>query len=112
MLGGSGRATLAQRWLARLALVAAAAAVLVLFAGIRSIALVGVGIAGLAVTAAGLWWLVTHRGLLRLLAGAVVVGAPIAVLVLYTLAHLTWVVLLSGGIWALAVAAGRAALRR
>jgi diacylglycerol kinase family enzyme len=54
-----GGATVAQRWLARLALVAAAAAVLVapVAAGLRqSVALVLVGLAGLALTAAGAWW--------------------------------------------------------
>ena len=51
-----GTATVAQRWLARLALVAAAAAVLVppVVAGLRqSIALLLVGLAGLPLTLAG-----------------------------------------------------------
>ena len=52
------RATVGQRWLARLSLVAAAAAVLVLLAvaGARSLALVGLRLGCLALTAAGLWW--------------------------------------------------------
>jgi hypothetical protein len=48
-----GRATVAQRWLARLALVAAAAAVLVPLAGIgfrQSVALVLVGMVGMGLT--------------------------------------------------------------
>jgi diacylglycerol kinase family enzyme len=107
--------TVAQRWLARLALVAAAGAVLVapVVAGLRqSIALVLVGLAGLALTAAGAWWALAHKGLVRWLAAALAVAAPLTVLVLYTRARLTWVVLLSLGLMALAVAAGRAALRR
>jgi diacylglycerol kinase family enzyme len=110
-----GTATVAQRWLARLALVAAAAAVLVppLVAGLRqSIALVLVGLAGLALTLAGTWWALTNKGLVRGLAVALAVAAPLTVLVLYTRARLTWVVLLALGLLALAVAAGRAALRR
>jgi diacylglycerol kinase family enzyme len=110
-----GAATVAQRWLARLALVAAAAAVLVppLVAGLRqSIALVLVGLAGLALTLAGAWWALTNKGLVRGLAVALAVAAPLTVLVLYTRARLTWVVLLALGLLALAVAAGRAALRR
>jgi diacylglycerol kinase family enzyme len=114
-VGAPGGATVAQRWLARLALVAAAAAVLVapLVAGFRqSLALVLVGLAGLALTAAGVWWALTHKGLVRGLAVALAVAAPLTVLVLYTGARLTWVVLLALALLALAVAAGRAALRR
>ena len=110
-----GRATVAQRWLARLALVAAAAAVLVapVVAGLRqSLALVLVGLVGLALTMAGVWWALTNKGLVRGLAVALAVAAPLTVLVLYTRARLTWVVLVALGLLALAVAAGRAALRR
>src|SRR5215216_119350 len=108
-------ATVAQRWLARLALVAAAAAVLVapVVAGLRqSIALVLVGLAGLALTLAGVWWALTNKGLVRGLAIALAVAAPVTVLILYTRARLTWVVLVALGLLALAMAAGRAALRR
>jgi diacylglycerol kinase family enzyme len=110
-----GRATVVQRWLARLALVAAAAAVLVppVVAGLRqSIALVLVGLAGLALTLAGAWWALTNKGLVRGVAAALAVAAPLTVLVLYTRARLTWVVLLAVGLLVLAVAAGRAALGR
>ena len=110
-----GRATVVQRWLARLALVAAAAAVLVapVVAGLRqSIALVLVGLAGLALTLAGAWWALSNKGLVRGVAAALAVAAPLTVLVLYTRARLTWVVLLAVGLLALALAAGRAALRR
>ena len=108
-----GRATVAQRWLARLALVAAAAAVLVPLAAIgfrASVALVLVGMVGLALTAAGVWWALTHKGLVRWLAVAVAVLAPLVVLVLYTSRDLLWVVLVAFGLLAVAVAAGRAAL--
>jgi diacylglycerol kinase family enzyme len=109
-----GRATLAQRWQARLSLVAAAAAVLVapLVAGFGSgLALVLVGLAGLALALAGAWWALTNRGLVRWLAVAVAVLAPLVVLVLYTSRGLLWVVLVALGLLVLAVAAGRAALR-
>ena len=110
-----GDATVTQRWLARLALVAAAAAVLVppLVAGLRqSLGLVLVGLAGLALTAAAVWWALAHKGLVRALAVVLAVAAPLTVLLLYTRARLTWVVLVALGLLALAVAAGRAALRR
>jgi len=110
-----GRATVAQRWLARLALVAAAAAVLVplLAIGFRaSLAVTVTGVVGLALTAAGLWWALTHRGPIRWLAAAVAVLAPLVVLVLYTSRGLLWVVVVALGLLAVAVAAGRAALAR
>jgi diacylglycerol kinase family enzyme len=95
-------------------LVAAAAAVLVapLVAGFgKGLALVLVGLAGLALTLAGVWWALTHKGLVRWLAVAVAVLAPLVVLVLYTSRGLLWVVLVALGLLVLAVAAGRAALR-
>jgi diacylglycerol kinase family enzyme len=110
-----GRATVAQRWLARLALVAAAAAVLVplLALGFKgSLAVAITGVVGLALTAAGVWWALTNRSLVRWLATAVAVLAPLVVLVLYTSRGLLWVVLVALGLLALALAAGRAALRR
>ncbi|MEW2432854.1 diacylglycerol kinase family protein [Streptomyces caniferus] len=104
----------AQRRSALLALAAAAAAALVLlvFAGLRSVLLLGVGAAGLAVTAAGAWWALTRRGLLRILAGTLAAAAPAAVLLLYVWAGLLWVVLVSLGLWGLAVSARGAALSR
>jgi diacylglycerol kinase family enzyme len=110
-----GTATVPQRWLARLALVAAAAAVLVppVLAGLRqSIALVLVGLVGLALTLTGAWWALTNKGLVRALAVVVAVAAPLTVLVLYRRERLLWVVLVALALGALAVAAGRAALRR
>jgi diacylglycerol kinase family enzyme len=110
-----GGATVTQRWLARLALVAAVAAVLVapVVAGLRqSLALVLVGLAGLAVTLAGAWWALAHKGPARALAAALAVAAPLWVLVAYRGRGLLWVALVALGLLALAVAAGRAALRR
>jgi len=100
------------RWGARLALAAGTAAVLVLLvvAGLRSVALVGVGLAGLAATAAGVWWVLARRGAVRVLALLLTTAAPVAVLVLYAAAGLLWVVLVSLALWALAVSTGRTAL--
>jgi diacylglycerol kinase family enzyme len=110
--GSSPAAQPAQRWLARLALLAAAAAVAVLlvFAGIRSIGLVVVGAAGVIVGLAAVWWFLTHRGPLRWVAGALALAAPSAVVVLYARAGLVWVVTLATVLWFAAAAAGRAAL--
>ncbi|MFE2880740.1 diacylglycerol/lipid kinase family protein [Streptomyces roseus] len=103
---------MSRRWTARLALVTglAAVAVLVLFGGLASLLLMAVGWAGMVLTAAGVWWMLTHTGWIRVLAGLLVVIAPLAVLLLYAAAGLLWVVLVSLALWALAVAAGSAAL--
>ncbi|MDF6045987.1 NAD(+)/NADH kinase [Streptomyces sp. JH14] len=103
---------MSRRGIARLALAAGAAALLVLvvFGGLGSLVLMGVGWAGLALTAAGVWWMLTHTGWIRVLAALLVVAAPLGVLLLYAAAGLLWVVVASLGLWALAVSAGRAAL--
>lgn len=110
--GARGR--LVQRWFARLALVAGLAAVVILlvFAGFKSIALLGTGLAGLAISGASLWWALTRRGIRRLLAFTLAAVAPLAVLVLYAWEELLWVVLVSVALWALAVSVGTAALSR
>ena len=106
------RPTRGQRWLARLAFAAAIAAVVVLllFGGLRSIAALLLGFAGLAVGCAAAWWFLAHRGIVRWLAAAVLVAAPVFVIVVYVVAGLLWEVALSVVLAAAAVAAGRAAL--
>ena len=101
-----------KRWLARLSLVLmlAAAAVLIGFAGLRSLALVGIGVVGVCVVLAGGYWFLANRGVLRWLALALVVLAPIAILVLYGWKHLIWVAVLSVALALLAVVTARAAL--
>ncbi|MFJ8822551.1 diacylglycerol/lipid kinase family protein [Streptomyces sp. NPDC102467] len=101
-----------QRWLARASLVAAAAAVVVLgvFAGLRTFALLAVGIGGLVVTVAAVWWVLSRRGVLRFLALALAVAAPVWVLVAYVRAGLLWVALVSAALCLVAAGAGRAAL--
>ncbi|MEU4563843.1 diacylglycerol kinase family protein [Actinoplanes sp. NPDC023936] len=103
----------AQRWLARLAFLAAAAAVLLVLAvaGLRaSLFLVLVAVIGTAAALAAAWWFLTHRGVLRWLAGVIVVLAPLVVAVLFARANLIWVVLVFGLLWTAAVTAGRRAL--
>ncbi|WP_369270808.1 diacylglycerol kinase family protein [Streptomyces sp. R11] len=102
----------AQRWAARLALLVAAAAIAVLLAaaGIRSLALLAVGFAGLAATAAALWWALSRRGLARLLAAALAALLPIAVLLNYAVVGLLWAALAAVVLWIAALLIGRAAL--
>ncbi|MEV3909175.1 diacylglycerol/lipid kinase family protein [Streptomyces canus] len=106
------RSALAPRWAARLAVTAGIGAVIVLllFGGLDSLLLVLVGAAGLAVTAAGVWWALVHTGLVRVLAGVLAFAAPAVVIVLYVAAGLLWVVLVSLALWVLAVFCGRVAL--
>lgn len=106
------RSVLAPRWAARVAVAAGIGAIIVLllFAGLDSLLLLLVGAAGLAVTAAGVWWALVHTGLVRVLAAVLAFAAPAAVIVLYVAAGLLWVVLVSLALWALAVFCGRVAL--
>ncbi|MGW1029330.1 diacylglycerol/lipid kinase family protein [Streptomyces sp. NPDC002577] len=106
------RARVGPRGLARLALVAAATAalVLLLFAGLRSLVLVAVGVAGLIVAAAGVWWTLAHTWPVRALSLMLAIAAPVVVLVLFVAAGLLWVVLVSLALWSVAVSAGRSAL--
>jgi len=80
MTHGPGGTTFIQRWLARLAFVAIAAALLVppLAAGVGlSLALLVVAVASLIVTAAAVWWALAHRGPVRWLAVALAVAVPL-----------------------------------
>ena len=101
-----------QRWLARLAFAAAlaAAVVLLLAGGLKSVTALVTGFAGLAIVCAAAWWFLTHRGIGRWLAAALLVAAPVAVIVVYIAAGLLWEIALSAVLAAAAVAAGRAAL--
>jgi diacylglycerol kinase family enzyme len=64
------------------------------------------------VIGASIWWALTHKGIVRWLAVVLAVSVAIAVLILYTSKELVWVVLAAFALQALAVALGRAALRR
>jgi diacylglycerol kinase family enzyme len=69
------------------------------------------GLAGLALTAAALWWALSRRGAARMAAVALAVVAPIGLIVLFAAANLLWVVFLSLLLWCGAVWSGRYALR-
>ena len=110
--GGPGGASRGQRWLARLAFAAAVSAVLVLLlsGALKSVTALLLGFAGLAIACAAAWWFLANRGVLRWLAFAVLVAAPVFVIVVYVIAGLLWEVTLAVALAAAAVAAGRAAL--
>jgi diacylglycerol kinase family enzyme len=74
----------AQRWLARLALVAAAGAVVALLAGGRnSLVVLTVGVLGVAAALAGLWWFLSNQGVLRWVGATVAVAGPVAMTAFY-----------------------------
>ncbi|HUZ38338.1 MAG TPA: diacylglycerol kinase family protein [Streptosporangiaceae bacterium] len=102
-----------RRWLARgaFALMLAAAAVLVGFADLASLAMVGFGAIGACLILAGGYWFLARRGVIRWLALAVVILTPIAMLIVFALNHLVWVALLSAALVVLATGAARLALR-
>jgi len=105
--------TASERWLARLAYVSAAAAVLLLVIGGRSsLAVLTVGVLGLMLTLAGAWWFLSRRGVLRWLSAVLAVASPTVVIVLYLSRNLLWAVVLVVVLAATSVAAARAALIR
>ncbi|MGH3304612.1 MAG: diacylglycerol/lipid kinase family protein, partial [Streptosporangiaceae bacterium] len=101
-----------ERWLARLSLVLAGLAIvtLLVFAGLRSVVMAGVGVAAAAVSLAAAYWFLSHRGVLRWLSLAVFALSPVAVIVIYAFAGLLWVAILSAALWLLAAITARSAL--
>lgn len=101
------------RLLARVALLCAVAAVAVLlaFAGTRTALVVLAGLAGLALAAAGIWWALARRGLIRVLGSLLALAAPAAVLVLYASTNLLLAATASVALWAVAAGCAQLALR-
>jgi diacylglycerol kinase family enzyme len=102
----------AQRWLARLSLLLGltAIAVLVVFAELKSIAMLAVGLVATAVSLMAAFGFLTRRGILRWLSLLVFVLVPIAVIVVFAFAALLWVAIAAGAAWLLAGMTARAAL--
>ncbi|MEW2523761.1 diacylglycerol kinase family protein [Streptomyces sp. NPDC047071] len=107
---GSGGAA---RFLARLTVVAALGtlAVLVLVLREGGLLILGAGLLGLVVFAAGLWWFLAHRGAVRLCGALVAVAAPVAVLVYFAYDGLWLAALVLILCWGATLLCARAALR-
>lgn len=105
---GAGR-----RWAARGALLAVAAAVLLplIVAGLRSVLLLGVGLLGLGISIAALWWALTHRGIGRLVGVALAAVALVGVVIVYIGARFVWITASSIALALLGAVAARGALR-
>ena len=104
--------TSAQRWLARLSFLLAGLAIVivVVFAGLKSLAMLAVGLAAAVVTLAAAYVFLSRRGVLRWLALAVFVLAPVAVIVVYAFRNLLWVAIVAAAAWLLAGLTARLAL--
>ncbi|WP_172381196.1 diacylglycerol kinase family protein [Streptomyces sp. MNP-20] len=107
---GSGGAA---RFLARLAVVAALGTLAVLVLALREggLLILGAGLLGLVVCAAGLWWFLAHRGAVRLCGALVAVAAPVAVLVYFAYDGLWLAALVLILCWGATLLCARAALR-
>ena len=113
--GGKGPALIPARWrwTARGAFLAALAAVVVplLFAGLRSVALLVVGVVGVAIAAAGAWWAVARRGGRRALGVIVAVVGLLGVVTVYAFARFLLIAIVSAALLLLAGFMARATLR-
>nr|WP_189148410.1 diacylglycerol kinase family protein [Streptomyces lacrimifluminis] len=107
-----GRAHARQRWAARGALGAAGLAVLlpIGYSGMGSLLLGVFGVGGAVLTAAGLWWALARRGLVRGVGAVLAVATPIAVVVLFAAANLLGPAIASLALWVAALWAGKFAL--
>jgi diacylglycerol kinase family enzyme len=95
-----------------LALLCVAGAVASVVAGAGQWMILLLGLAGLALAGAGVWWALAHRGIIRLLGALLALSAPVGVLILYAVSGL-WVVAVAAlAFWAAALACARSALRR
>jgi diacylglycerol kinase family enzyme len=103
----------ARRWCARgaLALVVLAVAVLLIFAGRRGLWLVLLTAATSVVVVAALFWFLLRRGPARWVALAIVLGTPVALLVVFVADRLLWVAVLAAVLLILGIGAGHTALR-
>ncbi|RZL23146.1 MAG: diacylglycerol kinase [Rhodococcus sp. (in: high G+C Gram-positive bacteria)] len=106
-------ATSKQRWLARAAVAAAFAAVVVLlvFAGLKTLMLLIMGVGAVVVSVVAAYWFLTSRGFVRWFALAIGVLTPIVVLVFLIRANLLAVVLVTIGLLIVAALCARAALQ-
>ena len=106
--------TRSQRWLARLSFLLAGAAIVIVavFAGLKSLTMLAVGLAAAAVGLAAAFFFLSRRGIWRWLSLAVFTLAPIAVIVVFAFRDLLWVAIVSAAVWLLASVTARLALAR
>jgi diacylglycerol kinase family enzyme len=108
------RSVPAQHWLARLSFVLVGLAVVfvAVFAELKSLTMLAVGLVGAAVSLAAAFFFLSRRGVWRWLSLAVFVLTPIAVIVVFAFRNLLWVAVVAAAIWLLASTTARLALAR
>jgi diacylglycerol kinase family enzyme len=84
--------------------------IVVVFAGLKSLTMLAVGLAGAAVSLAAVFFFLSRRGVWRWLSLAVFALAPIAVIVIYAFRDLLWVAVVAAAVWLLAGTTARLAL--
>jgi diacylglycerol kinase family enzyme len=104
--------TRSQRWLARLSFALAGLAIvsLVVVAGLKSLAMLAVGLAAAVVSLASAYVFLSRRGLWRWLSLAVFIVVPIAVILVYAFRDLLWIAVVSAAVWLLGSMTARLAL--
>jgi diacylglycerol kinase family enzyme len=101
------------RWLARGALVAALAAIVVLaVADVQSLRLALSAAAAIVIMLVGAWLFLSRRGVVRWLGAAVAVLAPLAVVVAYAFRDVLWAVIVICALVIVTLILARAAFRR
>ncbi|HMH37250.1 MAG TPA: diacylglycerol kinase family protein [Streptosporangiaceae bacterium] len=110
----SPRSAPEQHWLARLSFVLVGLAVVfvAVFAELKSLTMLAVGLVGAAVTLAAAFFFLSRRGVWRWLSLAVFVLTPIAVIAVFAFRNLLWVAVVAAAIWLLASMTARLALAR
>jgi diacylglycerol kinase family enzyme len=108
------RSAPAQHWLARLSFVLVGLAVVfvAVFAELKSLTMLAVGLVGAVVSLAAAYFFLSRRGVWRWLSLAVFVLTPIAVIAVFALRNLLWVAVVAAAIWLLASMTARLALVR
>jgi diacylglycerol kinase family enzyme len=110
----SPRSAPEQHWLARLSflLVGLAVVFVAVFAELKSLTMLAVGLVGAAVSLAAAFFFLSRRGVWRWLSLAVFVLTPIAVIAVFAFRNLLWVAVVAAAIWLLASTTARLALAR
>jgi diacylglycerol kinase family enzyme len=110
----SPRSAPEQHWLARLSFLFVGLAVVfvAVFAELKSLTMLAVGLVGAVVTLAAAFFFLSRRGVWRWLSLAVFVLTPIAVIVVFAFRNLLWVAIVAAAIWLLASMTARLALAR
>src|ERR1700745_2287527 len=103
-----------QHWLARLSFlfVGLAVAFVAVFAELKSLTMLAVGLVGAVVSLAAAYFFLSRRGVWRWLSLAVFVLTPFAVIAVFALRNLLWVAVVAAAIWLLASMTARLALVR